>query len=44
MGFFAGFWHLFGALVNYKQPIFPLRLKFFSLILSLTSCFEEISY
>ncbi len=33
IGFFAGCWHLFGALVNYKQPISPLLLEFFTILL-----------
>jgi hypothetical protein len=31
-GVFAGCWHLFGALVNYKQPIFPFLFDFFTII------------
>ncbi len=42
-GFFAGCWHFFGALVNYKQLIFPLLLDFFNIIFYLIAYLDEIS-
>jgi hypothetical protein len=32
------------CIVNDKQPVIPLLLEFFTIILYLTSCFDEISY